>query len=798
MEKQEYPWLSTLLSYFKTIKKYDMEIESFRSSLSSNQNFSPLALFSFLDQNLKSFITLNDLRAFLASENANFDEKKLRKLIHNFDKDNDFSLNLHEFTALIQSKRNKEKKEFLSNYKTDVPDEIKTDLRDLLEKEMELIAELNEIAKEIKNSEIFSTYEAFTVIVGLDKYITKKNFGKFLNDNFMEVNEDDVNNIMFRIDADNDDKISYEEFKEIFYPICDDLSFNKNKEVINKNNNFNYNNIDIANKYLSEENNNDLNDNYENIEEPKEEENNENNNIEQENEEQNNNNIIDDENKENNEDDNNNFIPNEKKKKITKKTILKPKLKSNIIQDSESNLLHSSNPIKFNENNYINKGKCTTCGVAKKEINNNNIINKYNIEPENILENYEEEKLSNNNILPQNNNIYPQSNNINSHIHDHKTGNCKACQYMAQNIYSDIRAKNSSKSPFTSNDKFNQENQRENEPEENNINNIDIKNNEIEENYNIYKNKDALLKKYTNYDPNDNNYNNENSNDFSEFKFSTQKKFNVAPDDNENNFDNINISPIQKIENTNTGFKSKNILFSNNSSNILSSDFKTNIPKNNINEKKELLYKLLMDIIEKENNIRKIQQSISSSQGTTPQNIFELFNQRQSIAINSSDILDTLNSLTSNKGIEQNDIKYIFKKYNKTISIGFTFDEFIKIIFGNDLSSVNNDEINLEENAKNLIFELFKEIIDGEKEIENSRVLIEKACDNIFYDLFDEIKKENKSGIEKDDIEKFMKENGYDIKEGDTDIIMEKMDKNKDDLIDYGEFIDQIRPMYFC
>lgn len=237
----------------------------------------------------------------------------------------------------------------------------------------------------------------------------------------MEVNEDDVNNIMFRIDADNDDKISYEEFKEIFYPICDDLSFNKNKEVINKNNNFNYNNIDIANKYLSEENNNDLNDNYENIEEPKEEENNENNNIEQENEEQNNNNIIDDENKENNEDDNNNFIPNEKKKKITKKTILKPKLKSNIIQDSESNLLHSSNPIKFNENNYINKGKCTTCGVAKKEINNNNIINKYNIEPENILENYEEEKLSNNNILPQNNNIYPQSNNINSHIHDHKT-----------------------------------------------------------------------------------------------------------------------------------------------------------------------------------------------------------------------------------------------------------------------------------------------------------------------------------------------------------------------------------------
>ena len=497
---------------------------------------------------------------------------------------------MHEFTALIQSKRNKEKKEFLSNNKTDVPDEIKTDLKNLIEKEMELITELNEIAKEIKNSEIFSTYEAFTVIVGLDKYITKKNLGKFLSDNFIEASEDDVNNIMFRIDADNDDKISYEEFKEIFYPICDDLSYNKNKEVINKNNNFNYNNIDIANKYLNEENNNDLNNNYENIEEPKEEENNENNNIERGNEEQNNNNIIDDKNKENNEDDNNNFISNEKKKKITKKTILKPKLNTNIIQESENNLLHSSNPIEFNENKYINKGKCTTCGVAKKETNNNNnIINKYNIEPENILEkNYEEEKLNNNNILRHNNN-YPQSNNINNHIHDHKTGNCKACQYTAKNIYSDIRSKNSAKSPFTSNDIFNQENQRENEPEENNINNIDVKNNDVEENYDIYKNKDALFKKYTNYEPNENNYNNENNIDFSEFKFSTQKNFNAAPDNNEKKFDNINISPFQKNENTNTAFKSKNILFSNNSSNILSSDFKTNIPKNNINEKKELL-----------------------------------------------------------------------------------------------------------------------------------------------------------------------------------------------------------------
>ena len=774
MEKQNYPWLSTLLSYFKTIKKYDEEIESFRLSLYSNPNFSPISLFSFLDKNLKTFIDLNDFKSFFISENADFDENKLRKLIHNFDKDNDFSLNMHEFTSLIQSKRDKEKKEFLSNYKGLIPDEIKTDLKNILEKEMELITELNEIAKDIKNSEIFSTYEAFTVIVGLDKYITKKNFGKFLNDNFMEVNEDDINNIMFRIDADNDDKISYEEFKEIFYPIKEDLSFNKNKEVTNKNNNFNFNNIDIANKYLDEENEND---NIENIEETKEE-NNE-NNIEQENEDKDNN-IIDDENKEINDDDNNNIIPNEKKKKITKKTILKPKLKLN--------MFHKSNPIKLEENNSINKGKCTTCGVQKKEINdNNNIIKNYITLPEKELDNYDDEKTKNNDILRQNNNFLPSN----------KTGNCKACQYTAKNIYNDIRIKNSLKSQFTPIDKYNNDKQKENEQEENLVNTNDAKDKEDEENYGIYKDKDELLKKYGNYNNNKNNLNNENNIDFSEFKFSTQKKFKVVQDNNDDNLNNINISPIQKIENTNTAFKSKNILLSNNSSNIISTEFRTNImPKNNINEKKELLYKLFVDFIEKENKIKNIQQSISSCQDANPKNILDLLNQSKSLIINSSDILQTLNSLSSNEPLEQNDIKYIFKKYKKTISIGFSFEEFSKILFQKQISS-SNEEINLEENTKNLIFELFKEIIEGEKEIQNSRCLIEKASDNIFYDLFESIKKANKSGIERDDIAKFMKENGYDINDDDIDIIMERMDINKDNLIDYGEFIDQIRPMNF-
>ena len=109
------------------------------------------------------------LNSFLESQNSKFNENYLRKLIHNFDKDGDFSLNLHEFSCLILSKKTN-KNEIFSSYRTEINDEVKMYLKNILEKEMELIKELNDIAKEIKNSKIFSTYEAFMVIVGGDKY----------------------------------------------------------------------------------------------------------------------------------------------------------------------------------------------------------------------------------------------------------------------------------------------------------------------------------------------------------------------------------------------------------------------------------------------------------------------------------------------------------------------------------------------------------------------------------------------------------------------------------------------------
>ena len=71
--------------------------------------------------------------------------------------------------------------------------------------------------------------------------------------------------------------------------------------------------------------------------------------------------------------------------------------------------------------------------------------------------------------------------------------------------------------------------------------------------------------------------------------------------------------------------------------------------------------------------------------------------------------------------------------------------------------------------------------------------MIKMSSDNIYYDLFEEIKKGNKPGIQEDDINKFMKDNGYDIKSYEIGLIMEIIDKNKDGIIDYEEFISFIQ-----
>ena len=222
-------WLCPLLSYFMNIKSIDDNIEHLRITLCSQPNFSPLQLFHTLDKMSKEFLLLNDFIKFLKEMQIPFEEKYLRIFIHNFDKDGDFCLNMNEFLGLILPKKNidlAKKVTFnmnINNYNEDIISiNTKNIFGKILCEELELVKNCIKTAKNCKEKLGFTLYEAFLMIAGNDKYISEQHLYQFLNKNNINIDTRDIHQLMFRLDADNDGKISFDEFKEIFFPIKDE------------------------------------------------------------------------------------------------------------------------------------------------------------------------------------------------------------------------------------------------------------------------------------------------------------------------------------------------------------------------------------------------------------------------------------------------------------------------------------------------------------------------------------------------------------------------------------------------
>ena len=231
----EREWSKMLINYFSTIKSIDNSIEKIRSKLNAQKNFSSKNLFNYLDGNSKQFLTLNDLMIFLKENNIFFSEKNLRKLIHNFDKDNDFSLNYKEFLGLICPKKEDLYNKNISHNDNKigskskdnlVDDEIKKIFGQLISEELKFVEKCHELSQNIRKTKEFNTYDAFKEIVGEEKYINIKNLENYLKNKDLDMTDVEINQLMFRIDTDNDGMISYEEFKNIFLPL-NDIEFNE-------------------------------------------------------------------------------------------------------------------------------------------------------------------------------------------------------------------------------------------------------------------------------------------------------------------------------------------------------------------------------------------------------------------------------------------------------------------------------------------------------------------------------------------------------------------------------------------
>lgn len=99
------------------------------------------------------------------------------------------------------------------------------------------------------------------------------------------------------------------------------------------------------------------------------------------------------------------------------------------------------------------------------------------------------------------------------------------------------------------------------------------------------------------------------------------------------------------------------------------------------------------------------------------------------------------------------------------------------------------------ETKKNLVA-LIKALIDGEKSNEEFRQILFSLPNCTPYDSFNMIKKNYNNEILKEDIEKFMEGNGKYLTLFESELLMQRLDKNQDGVVSYNEFLAEVSPKF--
>ena len=167
-----------------------------------------------------------------------------------------------DFLGFIYFDVNKKdiKTEELNNFNKD---EINQNFLNLIKSEFEFIRERNKLINEILQIKDFSTFEAFNLISINKNFIDYNNTKQFLGNKYQD---NEIKELIYRFDLNNDKKISYEEFQDIFFPFQShlhlDIEEKKEKEDFIENNNYItldiYKNFILSSPNIIDEDENDL------------------------------------------------------------------------------------------------------------------------------------------------------------------------------------------------------------------------------------------------------------------------------------------------------------------------------------------------------------------------------------------------------------------------------------------------------------------------------------------------------------------------------------------------------------
>ena len=197
-----------------------------KSSLINLKDFNQKEFFDQFDNLQKGYLNSVDIVKFLKKFSLNFSEQLIRRFIQHYDKKTPYKLYFEDFKNLITPKNSLEE-ENKNNIKGN-RDEF---FLKVLKNEFKLIVKYHEMIVDIKKCENFITYEAFISISDEEKNITNDKLKKFLGTEF---NDDDIKNLLYYLDMDNDGLLTYDEFEDFFasMPVSqDDINYMNNEEI---------------------------------------------------------------------------------------------------------------------------------------------------------------------------------------------------------------------------------------------------------------------------------------------------------------------------------------------------------------------------------------------------------------------------------------------------------------------------------------------------------------------------------------------------------------------------------------
>ena len=698
----QFIFLEKVKAMFITIIEKEQINNLLKISLSKipNPNFSNF--FSSITQ--KNYIDLNDLKQFLELNSIKYNEQIIRRFIHIFDKHNNFCLIYEDFLKIFEPYSQKE-----INDEYNLMKEKDIELNVMINY-LELIEQINEMIINIRNTNNFTTYEAFMGITKGNKYLDEEFLIHFLEHHY---SNEEIKNLIYLFDMDNDNLISYDEFQDFFIPLLqynEEIDINKKEEIYN--NEINVENNDIVNFEKSGKciinkntvnnnlNNNENNNNNEEIENKEEINENNNDNIQIENNE--NIDMNEDEQKNNEIIENNHNINN-----------LEDDKKLNISKEEEKNDNYEINLSSDDYDNYCNFYRKTrqilSSSSKKNEINDNK-----NSENEN-----------------------PNFNKI-------------------KNIDIPVSVK---------------------EKELNNINNFTCREKTESEKGNSSPKKIIL---------------NINSNDLENYSLSNDYNNNIISKDNTNN-KNI--------------LSDCNILSSNNEFNNISKEHKSEINKSkeNINKSISNFIKYIQFLLIKEKHTLDLKDNLSLREDISLKNLFCIFDYNKKNKISKKEFKVVCKKIfglypTSDQ------INLVYKRYDKDKDNNLNIKEFLNMIkpikeeyvclLFNKEKNENDNNINMK--SKKMFSDVIRAVIEDEGNYYKFKYDLENK--NLFElnEFWNEIKNyfSNENGIDKLEFNKLLNDFGCNLNQYDIDIIFNKIDYDKDDIISYDDLTQEFLYYY--